>query len=54
MRERELTAQEMQLLYRVFDSDRNGFLELGEIHSLTEKQDKQDRHHQQQLEGQRP
>ena len=49
VKERELSAQEMQLLYRVFDSDRNGFLELGEIHSLAEKQDRQHDQHQRQL-----
>lgn len=32
--ERELSPEELRLLYRIFDSDRDGFLELGELQRL--------------------
>ena len=56
VKERELTAQEMQLLFRVFDSDRGGFLELGEVQAVSEKQNSLNSHmdhkHQQALQRQ--
>ena len=36
--ERELSPEELRLLYRIFDSDRDGFLELGELHRLEASQ----------------
>ena len=44
--ERELSPEELRLLYRIFDSDRDGFLELGELQRLdVSHKDKDKAHH---------
>ena len=49
VKERKLTPEELRLLFKTFDYDRSGFMEVSEIHAVsTEKgQHQKHRHHHQ-------